>query len=317
MKGRETIPVFFSTDDRYAPYLAVAIASLAKNASKEFDYRLHVLNCGLAKRNRNRLLALAGGNIALEFADVRDYLIRMGGRLHLRDYYTAATYYRFFIPDLFPAYEKGIYLDCDVAINGDIAELYGTDLGENLLGAVTEEVMTDIPTYGRYARTVLGLRPSEYFNAGVLLMNLGKMRRTGLLDRFSALLDRRRFPVAQDQDYLNLLAAGSVTYLDAGWNRTPFPYAPSEEPKLAHYKMNFKPYIDVRGDRTDEALRKIEELVDAAVMLSHHELKILHGRGNGILRQNIRQYLKTIPQVKSINDEDIRFGGDGITVVKL
>ncbi|MBR0143712.1 MAG: glycosyltransferase family 8 protein [Clostridia bacterium] len=242
MKGRETIPVFFSTDDRYAPYLAVAIASLAKNASKEFDYRLHVLNCGLAKRNRNRLLALAGGNIALEFADVRDYLIRMGGRLHLRDYYTAATYYRFFIPDLFPAYEKGIYLDCDVAINGDIAELYGTDLGENLLGAVTEEVMTDIPTYGRYARTVLGLRPSEYFNAGVLLMNLGKMRRTGLLDRFSALLDRRRFPVAQDQDYLNLLAAGSVTYLDAGWNRTPFPYAPSEEPKLAHYKMNFKPW---------------------------------------------------------------------------
>jgi DNA mismatch repair protein MutS2 len=81
--------------------------------------------------------------------------------------------------------------------------------------------------------------------------------------------------------------------------------------------LNFKPYIDVRGDRTDEALRKIEELVDAAVMLSHHELKILHGRGNGILRQNIRQYLKTIPQVKSIADEDIRFGGDGITVVKL
>ena len=81
--------------------------------------------------------------------------------------------------------------------------------------------------------------------------------------------------------------------------------------------LNFKPYIDVRGDRTDEALRKIEELVDAAVMLSHHELKILHGRGNGILRQNIRQYLKTVPQVKSISDEDIRFGGDGITVVKL
>lgn len=81
--------------------------------------------------------------------------------------------------------------------------------------------------------------------------------------------------------------------------------------------LNFKPYIDVRGDHTDEALRKIEELVDAAVMLSHHELKILHGRGNGILRQNIRQYLKTVPQVKSISDEDIRFGGDGITVVKL
>ena len=242
MRERETIPVFFSTDDRYAPYLAVAVSSLCRNASKEYGYRIHILHRGLSGRNRERLRSFSGGNVSLEFTDVREPLAGMRGRLHLRDYYTAATYYRFFIPELFPAYAKGIYLDCDVAVNGDISELYRTDLGGDLLGAVTEEVMTDIPVFGRYARSVLGLRPSEYFNAGVLLMNLEKMRRTGLLDRFSALLDLRRFPVAQDQDYLNLLAEGNVTYLDPGWNRTPFPYAPAEEPKLAHYKMHYKPW---------------------------------------------------------------------------
>lgn len=81
--------------------------------------------------------------------------------------------------------------------------------------------------------------------------------------------------------------------------------------------ISFKPYIDVRGERSEDALKKIENLVDTAIMLNHRELKILHGRGNGILRQNIRQYLKTIPQVKEFFDEDIRFGGDGITIVRL
>ena len=239
---RETIPIFFSVDDRYIPYLAVAVASIRENASEKYDYRLHVLHVGVSRKNRSRIASLAGERFTVEFSDVREYLLRMSGRLHLRDYYTVATYFRFFIPDLFPDYDKGIYLDCDVAVNGDVSEIYETGLGENLLGAVTEEVMTDIPTYGRYSREVLGIEPKNYFNAGVLLMNLQKMRKEGLLDRFTALLDRRHLPVAQDQAYLNLLSAGRVVYLDGRWNKTPFPYAPEEEPKLAHYKMSMKPW---------------------------------------------------------------------------
>lgn len=81
--------------------------------------------------------------------------------------------------------------------------------------------------------------------------------------------------------------------------------------------VNFKPYIDVRGERVDEALTKITELVDEAIMLDFKELKVLHGKGNGILRQHIRDYLRKIKQVESCYDEDIRFGGGGITIVKL
>lgn len=81
--------------------------------------------------------------------------------------------------------------------------------------------------------------------------------------------------------------------------------------------LNFKPYIDVRGDKVEEAIRKITELVDEAIMLDFKELKILHGKGNGILRQHIRDYLRIIPQIESCYNEDIRFGGDGITIVKF
>ncbi len=81
--------------------------------------------------------------------------------------------------------------------------------------------------------------------------------------------------------------------------------------------LNFKPYIDVRGDRVEEAIKKITDLVDEAIMLDFKELKILHGKGNGVLRQFIRDYLRTVPRIEACYDEDIRFGGGGITIVKL
>ena len=81
--------------------------------------------------------------------------------------------------------------------------------------------------------------------------------------------------------------------------------------------LDFKPYIDVRGMKVDEVIKRITDLVDEAIMLSFKELKILHGKGNGILRQHIRDYLRTFPKVEACYSEDIRFGGDGITIVKI
>ena len=82
-------------------------------------------------------------------------------------------------------------------------------------------------------------------------------------------------------------------------------------------KLNFKPYIDVRGMRTEEAIEKVQELVDEAVMLNVSEVKILHGKGNGILRQMIREYLNTLDFVKSSKDAHIEMGGSGITMVEI
>lgn len=82
-------------------------------------------------------------------------------------------------------------------------------------------------------------------------------------------------------------------------------------------RLNFKSNIDVRGMRTEEALEKVQDIVDEAVMLNVREIKILHGKGNGILRQMIREYLSTFDFIKSYRDEHIEMGGAGITVVEL
>ena len=82
-------------------------------------------------------------------------------------------------------------------------------------------------------------------------------------------------------------------------------------------QLNFKQEIDVRGMRTDEALQAVMYFIDDAVQFSASRVRILHGTGNGILRRFIREYLDTVPSVRRYADEDVRFGGAGITVVEL
>ena len=81
--------------------------------------------------------------------------------------------------------------------------------------------------------------------------------------------------------------------------------------------LNFKHEIDVRGMRADEAIQAVTYFIDDAVQFNASIVRILHGTGTGALRQVIRQYLNANPAVKSFRDEDVRFGGAGITVVEL
>lgn len=86
---------------------------------------------------------------------------------------------------------------------------------------------------------------------------------------------------------------------------------------MDEHKLNFKQDIDVRGMRGDEALTAVTYFIDDAILVGVKRVRILHGTGTGILRQLIRQYLATRPDVESYRDEHVQFGGAGITVVEL
>ena len=99
--------------------------------------------------------------------------------------------------------------------------------------------------------------------------------------------------------------------------------APSRVPlqkidvSIQNRKLNFQPELDVRGQRVGEALENVMRYADDALMLSVGQVRILHGKGTGALREEIQKYLRTVPGVVSVADEDIRFGGSGVTVVKF
>ena len=98
-----------------------------------------------------------------------------------------------------------------------------------------------------------------------------------------------------------------------GTNKT----LPNVHRKLFEKRNSFKPEIDVRGQRAEEAITNIQAFLDEAIMLDVHELKILHGKGNGILKEVIRGFLGADPVVKSYRDEHVQFGGSGITIVEI
>jgi DNA mismatch repair protein MutS2 len=79
----------------------------------------------------------------------------------------------------------------------------------------------------------------------------------------------------------------------------------------------FKPEIDIRGKRGEEALQIVRDMVDEAIVIQHPNLRILHGKGDGILRHLIREYLSSADFVKSFRDEHVQSGGSGITLVEL
>jgi DNA mismatch repair protein MutS2 len=89
------------------------------------------------------------------------------------------------------------------------------------------------------------------------------------------------------------------------------------DPGIVQRNINFKPEIDIRGVRGEEAINQVRELIDNALIVQHRNLRILHGKGNGILRQLVRQYLATVDVVKTFRDEHVEFGGAGITVVEM
>ena len=81
--------------------------------------------------------------------------------------------------------------------------------------------------------------------------------------------------------------------------------------------QNFKLTLDLRGQRAEEAIPNLQKYIDEAILLSIKEVRILHGKGNGILRDIIRSQLRAIPEIKKFNDEHIEQGGHGITVVSI
>jgi len=87
--------------------------------------------------------------------------------------------------------------------------------------------------------------------------------------------------------------------------------------EIRHRKLSFSPHLDVRGKTVEEAIQSVRDFIDEAIMVETKELRILHGTGHGILKQNIRTFLRTFDVVESVRDEILQLGGAGITIIRL
>lgn len=90
-----------------------------------------------------------------------------------------------------------------------------------------------------------------------------------------------------------------------------------EDPAISRRRLDFKTEIDLRGERLSDALDSTMHYIDDAIMVGIGSVRIIHGKGTGVLREEIQKYVRTVPGVKSVRDEDVRAGGSGVSIVEF
>ncbi|MCH8544048.1 MAG: glycosyltransferase family 8 protein [Alcanivorax sp.] len=243
------IVIVGACDDNYARHLSVAFVSLLINASDPSRCRLFCLDGGLKEGSRSFLEnAVSGHGGRLDFigGDWSEYK-GFGTVKHI----THAAYYRVSIPELFDdSVEKAIYLDCDVIVKADISELWDADIGDCPVGAVEN--------IAKHTFLKSGLEQKDYFNSGVMLLNLRRWRKDNIASQV------RDFKVSHperistnDQCAINGVLKGDWFHLPLRWNQQTGIYRESKQvkglpadqveaarfhPSIIHYIGSDKPW---------------------------------------------------------------------------
>ena len=225
------VPVVSAIDRNYVPIYSVFLASLLEHTSRKREYELILLTDNVSASAVHALQEEMHGytNVVLRTIDMSACTVP---DFSVHNKYTKATFFRLMIPDLLAEYDKALYLDADIVVLGDVAELYDAHR-EALAAAVLDFEMQGMlsdpachmpfcPMYNGYDYLVkyCGMEPTQilnYFNAGVLVLNLKEMRRYKRTEACLELLNTKPFAYV-DQDILNLAFKGHIQILPYEWN---------------------------------------------------------------------------------------------------
>ena len=223
------IPVLFSSDDKFVPYLAVCIQSLLAHISDRYNYDLLILEEKISSSNKMRLQALCRNkkNVSLRFMAVEPWMRNINTKsFYVYNQYTVSAYYRLFAPDILSHYDKVVYLDADTVLCHDIAELFQTDLKDNLIAATLDlGISCRFREDSSYFLNTLKITYKQYIQSGVIIMNLVQMRYENFTDKVQDALKAIPRPRLVDQDIFNYICKNRTLKLSAHWNVLwAFPY---------------------------------------------------------------------------------------------
>ena len=219
---KNNVAIVFATDDTYASYLGVTIASILANASQENNYDIIIFDGGISRYKAYLLSSLAQNkkNVSIRFFDILDYVKKWENLFYGTGHISVAACYRLFIPDICSKYKRILYLDCDLVVDADVAELYHADIKEKSIGAVIDkdESMDNIELSKYLQKTLPFLHAESYFNSGVILFDIKKCQKDEIAQKALVLLEKYTNLRFTDQDILNILLQNKVEFLPFTWN---------------------------------------------------------------------------------------------------
>ncbi|MEY4349685.1 MAG: hypothetical protein RL719_982 [Actinomycetota bacterium] len=249
-RGARAVNVAFACDQNLANELAIVIASVQKNTKRELN--VHLLSRGLKDDYYQKLHKLFP-KINFSFYDFDE--IQYGSKVNLMKHITVSTFDRLFLPMVLTDLDKVLYLDVDILVRGDVGQLYDTRLGNkrfagkrsrmdgwaNLVDVITRVSLLLPPQQAwnlRRRAHATGDLTADTYNAGILLMNLKRMREESFIEKNLYLVEELRL---NDQDVMNFYAGGEAIAIDDDWNYVPTQDY-STDPKIVHWAGPSKPW---------------------------------------------------------------------------
>lgn len=217
------IPVCMSSNNKYAPYLTVALRSILKNSNPTDKYDIVILEKDLSDANKRILKRYESDRVSVRFYNLSDIIDSAGVYFYTFSYFSIEVYFRLFIPCIFKNYEKVLWLDCDAVCMSDIAELYNQDLSDNMIGAVKDIIALNCilsdKYFNRQKEELSFENPTNYVNSGVLLFDIHKLNDFDFVAKSLDLI-KHFIPKFPDQDIINKVAEGHIKHLNLKYNST-------------------------------------------------------------------------------------------------
>ncbi len=264
---KNNIAVCFSVNDAYIPLMAVTLQSIIENSSPENNYDIIVLMTDVSSENQSKIFSMISKHINFVVRFINVGALVYGYNFFIESdptntKYSNEIYFRILVPTLMSAYSKAVFLDSDVVVNEDIANLYNIDLADNMISAVRDYEGIASCYHHNYARTKyrineLGIKNFEnYFISGVVVINIKKFSEIFTEKTLLNMAVSKNW-IQFDQDLLNYICKDSVKIIDSAWDfvedidetYSHMPdhlyreYLESEKnPKIIHYSGSRKPW---------------------------------------------------------------------------
>lgn len=258
----EKINIVFGIDNKYTMPCGIAIISILENTNLKERFNFFILHNPkrLSKENKNLLKGICDdykSKIYFISFDMKKLL-----NASAKNYYSEATYYRIFAPDLIKE-NKLLYLDGDILVTDDISKLYYVNLENKVLGVVHDQGYKIDKRIEDYYDKIVGRK--SYFNAGIILIDAKKFRKGNYEKKLVKYIQEKK-PGLNDQDALNFVFKGKVKYVDDKWNfffknlivnihhffdkpkeigiiHFQSPYKPLMSPRITRYEFEYTKYF--------------------------------------------------------------------------
>lgn len=316
----DEIGIVMSCNHLFCPVMAVSIYSIACNAKADRNYKLYILHNDISEKYKAKIRKLETLNFSIQFINIGKEINNY--HLHIDQHITVETYFRLFIMELFDC-KKLLYLDCDIIVNHDVAKLYDQNVSGYYVAACR-----DIDAMGtmkckkkmyQYIKHTVGCPIGTYFQAGVMLLNLEKIRGSFTTRELLDIAARKKWKF-WDQDVLNYAFKGNVLYLPQKWNvlmdwenhtdsrmrvikKAPFEYyreycEARKTPYIVHYAGYQKPWKEAECDMAEFFWKYAQKTPFYGVLI----------------KQLIETYGKTIYSASSVENRVQEVRVDGLEV---